>query len=78
MRPLFPEETILIIDPALEPEDRDYAIVHIDQQKLAIFRQILFDGQSIYLKLLNAEFKITELKNDYKFLGIVVQFQRGV
>jgi SOS-response transcriptional repressor LexA len=73
MRPLFPEDTILIIDPELEPEDRDYAIAHIDQQKQAIFRQILFDGQQIYLKPLNSEFKITQLENSYKFLGVVVQ-----
>jgi len=73
MRPLFPEDTVLIIDPALQPEDRDYAIVHIDEQKQAIFRQILFDGQNIYLKPLNADFKITQLEGKYKFLGIVVQ-----
>jgi hypothetical protein len=32
----------------------------------------------IFLLFYGAEFKITELKNDYKFLGVMVQFQRGV
>lgn len=73
MRPLFPESTVLIVDPALQPEDRDYAIVHIDQQKQAIFRQILFDGQNIYLKPLNTDFNITPLEGKYEFLGVVVQ-----
>jgi SOS-response transcriptional repressor LexA len=73
MRPLFPENTVLIVDPVLQPEDRDYAIVHIEKQKQAIFRQILFDGQNIYLKPLNTDFKIILLKEKYKFLGVVVQ-----
>jgi len=73
MRPLFPENTVLIVDPALTPEDRDYAIVHVDNQKHAIFRQVLFDGQSIYLKPLNPDFKMMIPSKKPVFLGVVVQ-----
>jgi SOS-response transcriptional repressor LexA len=73
MRPLFTENTILIIDPAFQPEDRDYVIVHIIGHKQAIFRQILFDGQNIYLKPLNTDFKTTILKGNHRMLGIIVQ-----
>lgn len=73
MRPLFPENTILIIDPSLQVEDRDYAIVHIDKQKQAVFRQVLFDAQTIYLKPLNSDFKMQLLEEKYRFLGVVVQ-----
>ena len=74
MRPLFPEETILIIDPDKIPEDRDYAIIHISSQKQVIFRQILFDGQSVYAKPLNPDFNIMALlEKNYAFRGALVQ-----
>ena len=73
MRPLFPEETALIIDPDIQPEDRDYIIIHFKLQKQAIFRQILFDGDDRYLKPLNPDFKLMPLEKNYKFLGVVLQ-----
>jgi len=73
MRPLFPEDTILIVDPELTPEDRDYTVIQLENQHQAIFRQVLFDGQSVYLKPLNSDFKIIEPMGKFKYLGVVVQ-----
>ena len=51
MRPLFPENTVLIVDSALKPTDRDYAIVHIDKQKQTMLQSlkhdIMFDPVSV-------------------------------
>jgi len=71
MYPRFPENTILIIDPSVEPEDRDFGVVYLEKQ--ATFKQILIDGSDIYLKPLNPDFKTIFLNADYQFLGIMVQ-----
>lgn len=73
MEPRFPENTIIIVDPTLQPTDRDYAVVRVDGQKFPTFKQILIDGEATYLKPLNPDFKALLLDKGYKFLGVVVQ-----
>ena len=73
MEPRFPEGTIIILDPALQPEDRDFAVVHVDGSKLPTFKQILIDGHHSYMKPLNPDFKPTILDKKYRFLGVMVQ-----
>ncbi len=73
MLPRFPEHTLLIIDPLVQPADRDYVIAHIANQKQAIFRQFLLDSDDIYLKPLNTDFKMTLLDKKSHLLGVMVQ-----
>lgn len=81
MEPRFPEGTLLIVDPAMHPTDRDYAIVYVDGHKLPLFKQILVDGDATYLKSLNPDFKTIALDKRHKFLGVMVQarmdFKKG-
>ena len=73
MEPRFPEGTVLIIDPAIKPTNRDFAVVHIEGQKAPTFKQILMDGNTFYLKPLNPDFKPFPLDMPHRFLGVVVQ-----
>lgn len=73
MEPRFPEGTIIILDPAIQPEDRDYAVVYVEGHKLPTFKQILIDGNSRYIKPLNPDFKPATLDKNYRFLGVMVQ-----
>lgn len=73
MEPRFPEGTTLIVDSELQPQNRDFAIVYVNNQKLPTFKQVLIDGESIYLKPLNPDFKTILLDKNYKFLGVVIQ-----
>lgn len=73
MEPRFPEGTVLIVDPNLQPQDRDFVIVHINGQKLPSFKQVLIDGDNVYLKPLNPDFKTVLLDKQHKFLGVMVQ-----
>lgn len=73
MLPLFPEGTILIIDPEVKADNKDFVIVRMSGQKQAIFRQFLFDGDDIYLKPVNADFKMHLLDKKSKLLGVMVQ-----
>ncbi len=73
MLPRFPENTLLIVDPLLQPNDRDFVIAHIFGQKQALFRQFLLNGDDIYLKPLNADFNMQMIDKKSKILGVMVQ-----
>lgn len=73
MEPRFPEGMLVIVEPALQPENRDFAIAHIDGQKLPTFKQVLLDGNMAYLKPINPDFQPVPLDKKHRFLGVVVQ-----
>jgi len=54
MQPRFPEGTVVVIDPNHEPQDQDFAVVYIHGHRKATFKQVLLDGDDIYLKPLNS------------------------
>lgn len=74
MAPRFIEGMLLIADPDVQINDRDFAILHREGQMHAIFRQILKDGEDIYLKPLNPDFKTTLMdKTKYRLIAGLVQ-----
>lgn len=73
MEPRFPEGTLIIADPAIQPENRDFAIVCIEGHKAPTFKQVLIDGNQTYLKPLNSDFKPFLLDKKHRFLGTMVQ-----
>ena len=73
MEPRFPEGTVIILDPILQPVDRDFAVVQIEGQYSPHFKQVLIDGDTIYLKPLNPDFKTIILDKKHNFLGVMVQ-----
>ena len=75
MSPKFPEGTLLIVDPAVTPENGDFAMIELEPESDAMFKQVFFDSADIYLKPLNPDFKTIHLtKNStYRFLGVVVE-----
>lgn len=73
MLPLFPEGTYLIIDPTVKAENKDFVIVQIAGQKQAVFRQLLLDGDNVYIKPVNPDFKMQLLDKKSKQLGVMVQ-----
>ena len=74
MAPRFIEGMLLNVDPSQRVEDRDFAIIHLQDQKHAIFKQILHDGSDIYLKPLNPDFKTTLMdKINGRLIGPVIQ-----
>lgn len=73
MEPRFPEGTVIILDPTIQPVDRDFAVVQIEGQHSLHFKQVLIDGDTIYLKPLNSDFKTIVLDKKHNFLGVMVQ-----
>jgi len=80
MYPLFPQGTLLLIDPIKSPKDRSYVLVSINDHDETIFRQLLIDGNHQYLKPLNSDldsFPMTKFdpKKDY-YCGVMVHSRR--
>lgn len=73
MLPRFPEGTLLIIDPALEAQDKDFVIAIPKAQKNASFKQLLIDGDDIYLKPINPDFNTLQIDSETKVVGVMIQ-----
>lgn len=80
MYPLFPQGTLLLIDPIKTPKDRCFVLVSLNDHDETIFRQLLIDGNHQYLKPLNPDlenFPMTKFdpNKDY-YCGVMVHSRR--
>lgn len=73
MEPRFNENTILIIEPKRVPADRDFVVAGAIDRNMAVFKQLLRDGDDCYLKSLNDQFKTLEMGNQYFIIGTLIQ-----
>lgn len=79
MEPVFPQGTLLILDPEKSPKNRSYVIAKLAKLSEPIFRQLLIDIESRYLKPLTPDlerYKMSRLNNNDKILSILVQAKR--
>ena len=79
MDPVFPQNTILIADPEKPVKDRSYVLVHLASHREVIFRQLLMNAGTCYLKPLSPAlecYKMTKLKNNDKILSAIIQAKR--
>lgn len=79
MEPQFTEGTLLIIDPSIDVENLDHILIIPPGKKLPVFRQILMDGEELYIRTLNPSFnEFTRLnQHTFKILGVMVQSRRN-
>lgn len=70
--------TLLLVDPMLEVEHRDYIVVHKQGQKKPALKQALFDEGQIYLKPITREYPIATLTSEHKILGVVVEYKKNL
>ena len=73
MRPNFPEGTVCIIDPHLQPVDLDFVVVRRGGQQAAVFKRYLIDGEDRYLKAMNSDFPAVEMDKDSLIVGTMVE-----
>ncbi len=79
MTPIFSKGTIIIIDGNKIPKDRSYAVIKLKEQKKAVFRQVLIDGNYQYLKPLNPDidkYKMKLFSRGDKYYGVLIQAQK--
>lgn len=80
MDPIFPRETILIVDPTVKPKDRSYVIALNEKAKIPIFRQLIINGPDKFLKPSSPDtdiYKMTRFKDSDTILAVVVQARRN-
>lgn len=70
--------TILLIDPTIKPEHRDFVIVYKTDQKMPSLKQALFDDDQIYLKSVILGYNISLFTIEHKILGIVVEYKKNL
>lgn len=77
MLPLFPENAILIFDPHKIPENKNYILLQIQNNKNIIFKQLLIDEPFKYVVSINPLFKdsIIKLESTDKIIAVLVQSQ---
>jgi SOS-response transcriptional repressor LexA len=73
MSPTFNEGTILVIEPAMLPNNRDFVVVAIKGQNNAVFKQYLIDGDDTYLKSINNEYRTVQFDKASTVVGTLVQ-----
>jgi transcriptional regulator with XRE-family HTH domain len=73
MAPVFPKNSVIVIDPTLEPIEGDYVLVSCRKKKAITFKQYLVDGTQGYLKSTNLDFPIQPLRKQHSILGVMIQ-----
>jgi len=73
MEPVFPNGSIVIVDPAGEPRHGSYVIVRLDDAEQATFKQLVIDGGIRYLKPLNPRYPVMEIRERATVCGVVRQ-----
>ena len=69
----FPEGTLLIVDPAVKPQDGDYVIARIAKLPEAIFRQMIFGESGKFLYAHDPRYQSHKLSSADKVIGKVIQ-----
>ncbi len=73
MAPRFPEATILVFDPEIKAQDKDFVAIHIEGHQKMQFKQMLLDGPDLYLKPINVDFQTNRVDKPYRVLGVMTQ-----
>jgi SOS-response transcriptional repressor LexA len=73
MEPVFPNGSVIIVDPAVDPRQGSYVVVRLDEAEQATFKQLVIDGGARYLKPLNPRYPLLEIRESATVCGVVRQ-----
>lgn len=71
----FPENSILIVEPEVEPKNGDYVIIGNVKQNIAVIRKYIIEIEKIYLKPLIPGIDISPLTSIYIIIGVILQYK---
>lgn len=75
--PSFPQHAVLIADPNITPQSGDTVLIKLSNDPNILLKEILLDGQVVYLKSVNPELKHTvTLSESYKLCGTIVEIRK--
>lgn len=76
MEPMFQRGSLLIFDPMVEPQDRSFVLVQLEETQTPVFRQLIIDVNQRYLKPLNPDlnlFKMRLLNKNDSILAVLIE-----
>lgn len=78
MEPVFPNNSLLIIEPNNTPKNKDFVVIKLNTYHEVVIKQFILDGGNSYLQSLNPDlnFKnnsILPFKKENTYKGTVVQ-----
>ncbi|CAM4376199.1 MAG: putative HTH-type transcriptional regulator [Legionella sp.] len=75
LAPAFQNNSIVILDPDLNPMDGDYVLCKLNDEPNTppVFRQIFIDGNDLYFKPINPGFGDMKHFDEYFILGVVIK-----
>ena len=74
----FMPGAILIIDPQIKPEHKDYVIVYKVGMASPTMKQLVFDEDRQYVKSLNLTVQPNLVEKQHIFLGVLVQIKMDI
>lgn len=81
MEPFILMNSIVIIDPDREPSNKDFVLFIKKNNEYPKIRQVIKDGEDIYLKILNTNFPMDLDKfnqDDYVFFAVIVHYRTNL
>lgn len=73
MSPHFPPGTTIIVDTKRTPKNQDYVLAAIDNNREAVLRRLLLEGETKLLQATHSAFPTISLSSERNILGVVVQ-----
>ena len=73
---LFSAGSFLIVDPKVLPDQSDYIVAHLKDQKTASLKIFLMEDNQAFLQSLNISSNIVPFTEEYRFLGTVMECQQ--
>lgn len=73
LTPVFHKQSIVVVDPELTAKDNDYVICFLENDKQAVFRQLLMDGSQYFFKPINPGFGGMQAYTQFKILGVAIK-----
>jgi SOS-response transcriptional repressor LexA len=73
MWPNFLEGVLIIIDPELNPKNKDHVLCKLHDSDDIIFRQYIEENGEYFLKAINHVYKTLPLKKHDSILGVIIQ-----
>jgi SOS-response transcriptional repressor LexA len=77
MWPYFDNDSIIVIDITLKPQNRSFVLSHIADTDEIILRQLLIDVKSKVLVPINTAFKSITMSVDDSIIGTVIHVEKN-
>lgn len=74
LAPAFQNNSILLVDPDLNPIEGDYVFCYLgNTYEIPLVRQVFIDGNDYYFKSINPGFTDLKSYQDYRIIGVIIK-----